>query len=371
MAPWLATCVMPLAAWGSGSFEASALIQSKALTVTAEDEFDMLLDNAKSIPIPTKNDDSCAWELGEPKSGAGEVFDYYVELTAPVVKSRTINIEQPADGEWYGVAVLLLIEGIKQPTARGYGISLVGMDAEYAVKSVMHYLGPKWALQIFHGPGTKDSIEQALGHPRGVIWQELPPLAHPFKDRMQVLEYYNPLLWSAENFWKQIPHRFEHVLLFHTDSIIFRPLCVNKFLMYDHIGAPERLKPDVSTAICPYNNCMNGGFNLRSRSAVLDAISDYGFERAKDAVNKSEQPHDFEDWMYTAVLRNMNKAVAPRAVAELFSMETYTTGNPVCAMHQAADHITDKAMWSALSQMSEWHDVLPAMRERFPGIEAN
>jgi len=328
------------------------------------DPFNELLEKAMAKPVAS-NSAACKFNPIPNKVRARrskEVFDYFVELTQPAVLNRTINIE--ADASWNRVAVLILPEGI-QESGGGIGRS-VAYDPEYVVKSVLHNLGPKWALQIFHGPGSRAGIEEAIGDPHGVLWSELPHLpADHWTGRQQVLDYYNPLLWSADQFWQKIPEHFEHVLLFHLDSFIFRPLCVNKFLMYDHIGAPERVEDSADQ--CPLSGCLNGGFNVRSRSAVLEAIEAYGYQHAYD-MNLQLTGMPYEDWMYTTALRRMNKTVAPRAVAELFSMETYATDGRVCAMHQAFAFVKDQAMWFALSQSSEWSDVAPAMSARFPTL---
>jgi hypothetical protein len=71
-------------------------------------------------------------------------------------------------------------------------------------------------------------------------------------------------LLTSEHFWNYF--QGEHILLYQEDSILFHGN-IDPFLKYDYIGAPWFKKQDDNS-----HHVGNGGFSLRSKSAMINVI---------------------------------------------------------------------------------------------------
>eukprot|EP00656_Telonema_subtile_P023873 TRINITY_DN2552_c0_g1_i12.p1 TRINITY_DN2552_c0_g1~~TRINITY_DN2552_c0_g1_i12.p1 ORF type:complete len:282 (+),score=66.94 TRINITY_DN2552_c0_g1_i12:646-1491(+) len=129
---------------------------------------------------------------------------------------------------------------------------------EAAIRNTMHFLGPGWNLHVFCGQENFE-YTQAVLHG----WQ--------FKlHRLEISQFntstHNQFVRSMD-LWSRVPE--EHVLIFQTDSLLFRP-GMERFITdgFDFIGAPV-----INTkAWTPGGHGMNGGLSLRKRSSMLRCI---------------------------------------------------------------------------------------------------
>merc|ERR1712226_278759 len=82
------------------------------------------------------------------------IYKHFADLTMSEVLSWPVMAAQPDSSS--KVAVTVLPQGVNSG-------DYVSNNVAYVVKSVMHRLGPDWCLQIFHGAGQRQEIEDALG----------------------------------------------------------------------------------------------------------------------------------------------------------------------------------------------------------------
>ena len=103
----------------------------------------------------------------------------------------------------------------------------------------------------------------------------------------------------------------ERVLVFQTDSLICRR-GIEAFQSWDYIGAPWR-KDDLWCVGKPWLTGVggNGGFSLRSRAKTLECLDAFGYLRGQ-----------CEDVFYAEAMPKVGAALADRAAAEAFSVES-------------------------------------------------
>ena len=144
----------------------------------------------------------------------------------------------------------------------------------FVLKNTLENLDERWSVLFFHGTENGDWVKQQ-------VEQSLPSQKHRiiFRDlgvKNLTIRDYNDLLVSR-SFNEQIPT--EVFLIFQTDSMIcpkYKDRIYEYVGRYDYVGAPW------------YNNGVpeigNGGFSLRSRSAMLDIISWYHYNGENEDV---------------------------------------------------------------------------------------
>jgi hypothetical protein len=239
-----------------------------------------------------------------------DVYASFVENTSSEVLRWNVTVSNPQTTD--RVAVIVLLQGLADP--------YIPNNVEYVVRSVVHRLGPRWALQIFHGKGQQENISKRLGNPANVVWteakldgQDVPPNKTS----------YNDLRWSPD-FYKAIDARHEHILIFELDSLLLRANCADdpEFLQYDILGAPGG-PPNFPL------NFMNGGFTLRKRSVMLQATKRHSHVDAVFLANNNSD----EDNVANFVLDEMGENWAPAEVAMRFSLEQVPYV-PVCGFHK-------------------------------------
>jgi hypothetical protein len=244
--------------------------------------------------------------LGQSK----DVYDAFVANTSSEVLRWNVTAANPNTTD--RVAVIVLLQGIVSPYIQN--------NVEYVVRSVSKRLGPRWALQIFHGRGQQPIISKALGNPAHVVWTqaELGGKAVPPKKTS-----YNELRWSPD-FYEAIDARHEHVLVFELDSLVLRSKCIDdpEFFKYDLLGAPGG-PPNFPL------NFMNGGFTLRKRSVLLNATKRHSHKEAVRIANNNPD----EDNVANYILKEMDERWAPAEVAMRFSLEQ-VPHVPVCGFHK-------------------------------------
>ncbi len=136
-------------------------------------------------------------------------------------------------------------------------------------------------------------------------------------------------------FWESIPE--EHVLIYQRDTVLFYPV-PDAVLYWDMIGAP------CGNVWVDGRWTLNGGFSLRRRSAMLDAI---------DCVER--EPDEPEDRYFTRGLRVMGARVPGMETAARFCVES----EPLYLCPPVGVHGTDKPY---LSDRTAERLVAEAMR---------
>ena len=184
------------------------------------------------------------------------------------------------------------------------------------IKNVMYFLNdyPKlkhqWNLHIFGGTNNKDYIDRILPN-----WKyEFTCLGME-----NITADDHNILLRQTFFWNQI--REEHILIFQTDSFMFRPLN-DDFLKYNFCGA-SILNYMART---PKNIGMNGGFSLRRRSSMLECCK-YDVKtvnKYRKFHDKPEIPNEYymaEDIYFWHILEYLNKDMLPMTKTIEFSIE--------------------------------------------------
>lgn len=238
-----------------------------------------------------------------------DMYDQFVRGSMETVLGWPVLAAVPEQTD--RVAVAILLEGIKG--------KYIDHNAQYVIRSVMHRLGPRWALHIFHGKDRRLSLEKALGFPANVMWTTATVDGEPVE---KTRDSNSQVRWSRD-FYKAIPERHEHILIFELDSLLLQKNCVEQFLDYDLVGAPGRHPP------FPQGS-MNGGFTLRRRSTFWKAVNLYNYSEARH-LDPSDNPN--EDSIAAIVLSKMGANVAPEEVAKNFAFESVPNSTS-CAFHK-------------------------------------
>jgi hypothetical protein len=177
------------------------------------------------------------------------------------------------------------------------------------LRNVAYFLGAEWNIHIFCGDLNERFVREAL---KG--WSVDVRVLRGVR-RLETAKY-NAMLISRE-FWELFAEG--KILIFQTDSLMCGSNIV-EFLRYDYVGAP-----------CVQFNeqyVANGGFSLRTRTKVLQAIAN---------VRHTGEP---EDVYLTAAMRRIGARMPNVATASRFAVEVVYTEHPVGV------HGTDKGYHS-------------------------
>lgn len=161
---------------------------------------------------------------------------------------------------------------------------------EIIVNDHLKHLPSDWALTIFLSENNKHLFLNKE-FDREVSFRFL-------ENNDLTISQYNHLL-TSHNFWSSLP--YDKVLIFQSDSKILRS-GIEKFLEYDYVGAAWSWQLWGG----------NGGLSLRSKSAMLEAISKKPYQ---------EGAHGNEDVYFSNYLHEVNGNLASREICEKFSVE--------------------------------------------------
>lgn len=162
------------------------------------------------------------------------------------------------------------------------------------------FLPADWGLTFF---GSKQNEEIVKYIAPDCNFIKLPQsLTNVFDNRE-----YNEFI-TSRGFWSAVP--YDKVLIFQHDSKLLRP-GIEKFLDWDYVGAPWKHINLVGG---------NGGLSLRSKAMMLKCIDLMQFEFSRDGN---------EDLYFCRVLPKVGGLVAPRHIAQQFSVETIFYPTPV------------------------------------------
>jgi hypothetical protein len=174
---------------------------------------------------------------------------------------------------------------------------------EFCVKNVMKHLGRNWSLHVFHSTENDIFVKSALSSIEGITYSILSSIT--------VVNDYNQFLKTSQ-FWEEIIG--EKVLIFQADSLMLLKN-IDSFMSYDFIGAPWHLQNErwgLIQSLGLLDGVGNGGFSLRSKSAMVEIASLYG---SNSPV--SEQ----EDIFFASHSKKLGYNVADRITAYSFCQE--------------------------------------------------
>jgi hypothetical protein len=166
------------------------------------------------------------------------------------------------------------------------------------LRNVAYFLGNEWNLYILCGELNERFVREATA-----TWSVNVTALRGIR-RLETSKY-NSMLTSRE-FWQRFSE--EKILVFQVDSL----MCgsnIGEFLQYDYVGAPCVEFSERYVA--------NGGFSLRTRSKMLQAI---------DEVPYSGEP---EDAYFTAAMRQLGARMPDVKTASRFAVEVVYTEHPV------------------------------------------
>lgn len=161
---------------------------------------------------------------------------------------------------------------------------------EIIVNDHLKYLPTDWALTIFLSENNKH-LFAGKEFDREVSFKFL-------SNSELTISQYNQLL-TSHSFWNTLP--YDKILIFQSDSKILRS-GIEQFMKYDYVGAAWSWQLWGG----------NGGLSLRSKNAMLNAISNKPY---------NEGAHGNEDVYFSNYLHETNGNLAPRDICEKFSVE--------------------------------------------------
>jgi glycosyltransferase involved in cell wall biosynthesis len=210
---------------------------------------------------------------------------------------------------------------------------LVSSTFEFAVRNVLHFLGPTWKLVVYYSEMNEAFVRQVLRDVSNVHFKLLPV-------RVSQVHSYNNLLKNA-SFWESL--EAEKALVFQSDSMMLRR-GIDAFLKYDYIGAPwdARTNDRVKSAMKRGElggAVGNGGFSLRSTRAMVEIIRKYG----------ATSPYDEqEDMFFAKYIYSEGYTYPDVATAYAFCREV-----PLAALDAKKDRVSHLSLHAAWYYMSQ------------------
>jgi hypothetical protein len=174
------------------------------------------------------------------------------------------------------------------------------LDFKKIIENHRRFLPDGWEITFFGSKENEEIIERDFPEIRFI---RLPQdITINF-----TAEKYNKLI-TTKGFWLNVP--YEKVLVFQHDSQLLR-CCVDDFIEWDYIGAPWG-----------HFNMLggNGGLSLRTVSKMVEVIDKFVYNPAADGN---------EDLYFCKHLPKIGGKIAPKEIAQQFSVETVFYPTPV------------------------------------------
>tara|TARA_B110000093_G_scaffold183364_1_gene233965 strand:- start:3135 stop:5117 length:1983 start_codon:yes stop_codon:yes gene_type:complete len=175
---------------------------------------------------------------------------------------------------------------------------------EFLIRNTIRHLGEGWAHTIVCGMKNYNFVKE--------ICDSISPNINVIRLPIHNLErkQYSDFLLSL-TFWNLFTN--DKILIYQEDSCIFNDN-IDDFMEYDYIGAPfdnKRAKLSVG----------NGGFSLRTRKCMIDAINQKPLWDPSEFVTSKKR---LEDVFFSKTIQDMKIGqVAPWEDAYQFSTEAY------------------------------------------------
>ncbi len=128
------------------------------------------------------------------------------------------------------------------------------------IRNAIACLDGSWRIQLWTGEEYISSVERELADLSDRL--EMKPLSTSSITQ----NVYNILLMSPF-FWESVGSEYEHILLFQTDCVFFKPF-EEKWFDYDYVGANYYNSRDLA----PFSGGVQGGLSYRKRSVMLDCV---------------------------------------------------------------------------------------------------
>lgn len=174
------------------------------------------------------------------------------------------------------------------------------LDFKKIIENHKRYLPDGWEITFFGSKENEEIIERDFPEIRFI---RLPQdLTINFTE-----DKYNKLI-TTKGFWLNVP--YEKVLVFQHDSRLLR-CCVDDFMDWDYTGAPWG-----------HFNMLggNGGLSLRTTKKMIEVIDLIPYDKARDGN---------EDLYFCKFLPRVGGKIAPKEIAQQFSVETIFYPTPV------------------------------------------
>uniref|UniRef100_A0A6C0AQJ7 DUF5672 domain-containing protein n=1 Tax=viral metagenome TaxID=1070528 RepID=A0A6C0AQJ7_9ZZZZ len=154
-------------------------------------------------------------------------------------------------------------------------------------------------------------------------------IVFPLKSKLTSVQDYNNIMLDI-NFWKQFVPQYKKVLIFQTDTMMFK-YGLEQYMKYDYIGAPWPLDYGLAKGVG------NGGFSLRSIQAMIKCLEKKDKIKIPLYTNSEKNLETFngvhpEDVFYCFGMDQLKYNVAPPNMASYFANESsmynlYTLGS--------------------------------------------
>eukprot|EP00747_Dinoflagellata_sp_TGD_P119007 gnl/TRDRNA2_/TRDRNA2_172934_c1_seq10.p2 gnl/TRDRNA2_/TRDRNA2_172934_c1~~gnl/TRDRNA2_/TRDRNA2_172934_c1_seq10.p2 ORF type:complete len:150 (+),score=26.59 gnl/TRDRNA2_/TRDRNA2_172934_c1_seq10:400-849(+) len=146
-------------------------------------------------------------------------------------------------------------------------------------------------------------------------------------------------------FWDVIPAKYEHVLVFESDSLLLQNhICVDRFLQWDFVGAPwKKAHPKLGSV-------GNGGFSMHRRRKALEMLK-HRYVREARASFPDFRMH--ADAIIVSVLKAVGASLPEATVAEEFAVESCFNPN-TCAIHAAWKNKIEVNELRHLLKLADW-----------------
>jgi hypothetical protein len=156
-------------------------------------------------------------------------------------------------------------------------------------------------------------------------------IVFPLTLKLTSVQDYNTIMLDI-NFWKQFSTIYKKVLIFQTDTMMFK-YGLDQFMKYDYIGAPWPLDFDLAKGVG------NGGFSMRTIQAMIkclekkDKIKIPPYKNIEENLKMFNGVHP-EDVFYSFGMPQLNYKIAPPNIASYFANESTQFNLHTLGSHQ-------------------------------------
>lgn len=156
-------------------------------------------------------------------------------------------------------------------------------------------------------------------------------IVFPLKLKLTSVQDYNTIMLDID-FWKQFSAMYKKVLIFQTDTMIFK-YGLEQYMKYDYIGSPWPLDFDLAKGVG------NGGFSLRTIQAMIKCLEKKDKIKIPPYKNSEENLKTFngihpEDVFYSFGMPQLKYKIAPPNIASYFANESTQFNLHTLGSHQ-------------------------------------
>ena len=162
---------------------------------------------------------------------------------------------------------------------------------------------------------------------------------------------------KSRSLWESISG--DYVLTIQTDGCLCKksPYTISDFTMYDYVGgyAPQESGWKETRGLHEYSSFQyfNGGFSLRKRQSMIDAIDTYPPQKSVPFKPDNSFETYWEDLYYTVCLLKMKKKVGLDEYATHFCSHTMYS-LPTFCIHKTAAYVNKSILLKCLEYCPEY-----------------